>query len=159
MWDHGVLLETARITYAQGILAGLCGGAAMAVVMATLSTAADEGPWQLPRRLAAIVFGQQPKDGAGVIVFGYAMHFVLSAAFGALFALVADRLTHEFWMTGLAYALTLWVLNFWGAQITPGGRATMKMKTAWLGPIAHIAYGGAMAAVAVLFAAASLHAA
>lgn len=47
-------------------------------------------------------------------------------------------LTHEFWMTGLAYALTLWVINFWDAQITPGGRETSGEQWAWLSPLAHV---------------------
>jgi hypothetical protein len=153
MWDHGVLIESARIGYAQGAIAGICGGVAMAFVMSLLSIAVRQGPWQLPKRLAGILIGPNAKHGgAGVIALGLAMHFVLSAGFGALFAVVVDNLTHEFWMTGVAYALTLWVLNFWGAQITPGGRELMETKTSWLSPIAHIVYGGVMAAIALSFA-------
>jgi hypothetical protein len=153
MWDHGVLIESARIGYAQGAIAGICGGVAMALVMSLLSIAVGQGPWQLPKRLAGVVIGPNAKHGGnGVIALGLALHFLLSAGFGALFAVLVDDLTHEFWMTGLAYALTLWVLNFWGAQITPGGRELMETKTSWLSPIAHIAYGGVMAAIALRFA-------
>jgi hypothetical protein len=153
MWNHGVLIESARIGYAQGAIAGICGGVAMAFVMSLLSIAVGQGPWQLPKRLAGVLIGPNAKNGgSGVIALGLTMHFVLSAGFGALFALVVDQLTHEFWMTGLAYALTLWVLNFWGAQITPGGRELMETKTSWLSPIAHIAYGGVLAAIALRFA-------
>lgn len=158
MWDHGVLIESARISYLQGIIAGLCGGAAMAAAMAALSVAVGQGPWQLPKRLAGVVLGPRAKDGrSGVIAFGLAIHAVLSAGFGALFALVVDRLTHEFWMTSLAYALTLWTINYWGSQMTPGGREMTEMKTSWLSPLAHLVYGGVMAAIAVVYAAASLH--
>lgn len=154
MWDHGVLIESARISYAQGIVAGLCGGFAMALAMTALSIAVGQGPWQLPKRLAAVFLGPRAKDaGSGAIAFGLVMHFVLSAGFGAVFALVVNRLTHEFWMTGLAYALTLWVLNYWGSQITPGGRELTEMKTSWLSPIAHLVYGGVMAAIALVYAA------
>jgi hypothetical protein len=157
MWDHGVLIESARIAYAQGAIAGLCGGVAMAVAMSLLSIAVGQGPWQLPKRLAGVILGPQAKDGGiGVIVLGLLMHTFLSAGFGVLFAIVVDNLTHEFWMTGLAYALCLWVINFWGAQITPGGRELTETKTSWLSPIAHIVYGGVMAAIGVMFAAASL---
>jgi hypothetical protein len=153
MWDHGVLIESARIGYVWGAIAGVCGGVAMAFVMSLLSIAVGQGPWQLPKRLAGIAIGPNAKHGGlSVIVLGLTMHFVLSAGFGVLFAVVVDKLTHEFWMTGLAYALTLWVLNFWGSQITPGGRALMETKTSWLSPIAHIAYGGVMAAIALRFA-------
>lgn len=157
MWDHGVLIESARIDYVQGIVAGLCGGFAMMLAMAALSAAVGQSPWQMPKRLAAIVLGPRAKDGgAGVITFGLAIHFLLSAGFGALFALVADRLTHEFWMTGAAYALTLWVLNYWGSQMTRGGRELSELKTSWLSPLAHLVYGGVMAAVAVVFAASAM---
>ncbi len=153
MWDHGVLIESARIGYVQGAIAGICGGVAMAFVMSLLSLAVGQDPWQLPKRLSGVVIGPNAKNGGtAVVALGLALHFLLSAGFGALFALVVNTLTHEFWMTGLAYALTLWVLNFWGAQITPGGRELMETKTSWLSPIAHIAYGGVMAAIALSFA-------
>lgn len=158
MWDHGVLVEAARITWLQGTVAGACAGVAMALAMGALSRAAGEGFWHLPKRLAAIVLGPKAKDGGiGTIAFGIALHEVLSAGFGALFAAVANDLTHEFYMTGLAYGLTLWVLNFWGAQVTPGGKETAQLKSAWLGPIAHIVYGGVLAALAVVFASSALH--
>jgi hypothetical protein len=159
MWDHGVLIESARITVTQGIIAGLCGGVAMALAMMALSAAVKTSPWHMAKRLASVILGPRAKDGGpGVIAFGLAMHVALSAGFGALFAIVADSLTHEFWMTGLAYALTLWLLNFWGSQITPGGRELFEAKWAWLSPLAHMVYGGVMAAIAVTFAATALHA-
>lgn len=157
MWDHGVLIESARISLGQGIIAGLCGGIAMALAMMALGTAVKQSPWHMAKRLASIVLGPSAKDGGPpVIALGLAMHIVLSAAFGLVFAIVADQLTHEFWMTGVAYALTLWVINFWGAQITPGGRQMSEAAWAWLSPLAHIVYGGVMAAIAVTFAAASM---
>lgn len=157
MWDHGVLIESARISILQGIIAGLCGGVAMALAMMALSRAVGQSPLHMPKRLASVLLGPSAKDGgAGVIALGFAMHIALSAGFGALFAIVADRLTHEFWMTGLAYALTLWLINYWGAQITPGGREMSQAKWAWLSPLAHIVYGGVMAAIAVSFAASSM---
>jgi hypothetical protein len=150
MWDHGVLIESARIDVLQGIIAGLCGGFAMAIAMTALSLAVGQGPWQMPKRLAGVVLGPKAKDGgAGIVAFGLAIHAVLSAGFGALFSVIVDRLTHEFWMTGVAYALTLWVLNYWGSQLTPGGRELTEMKTSWLSPLAHIVYGGVLAAVAL----------
>ncbi len=111
----------------------------------------------MPKRLASIVLGPRAKDGgAGIIAFGLALHTALSAGFGVLFAIVADRLTHEFWMTAVGYALTLWVINFWGAQITPGGREMMEAKWAWLSPLAHVMYGAVLAAIAVTFAASGM---
>jgi hypothetical protein len=157
MWDHGVLIESARITLAQGIIAGLCGGLAMVPAMMALGAAVKQSPWHMTKRLASIVLGPRAKNGGPpVIAVGLGMHVVLSAGFGLLFAIVADRLTHEFWMTGLAYALTLWVINYWGVQITPSGREISEAAWAWLSPLAHIVYGGVMAAIAVTFAAASM---
>lgn len=157
MWDHGVLIESARISIVQGIVAGVCGGGAMALAMMALTRAVGQSPWHMAQRLASIVLGPEAQHGgAGTIAFGFGLHMLLSAGFGALFAIVADRLTHEFWMTGLAYALTLWVLNFWGSQITPGGREMSEEKSAWLSPLAHMVYGGVMAAIAVTFAASAM---
>lgn len=158
MWDHGVLIESARISIVQGIIAGLCGGAAMALAMMALGKAVGSSPLHMPKRLAGVVLGPgaAKEGGAGVIAFGFAIHIALSAGFGALFAIVSDSLTHEFWMTGVAYALTLWVLNFWGSQITPGGREMSEANWAWLSPLAHMVYGGVMAAIAVTFAASAM---
>jgi len=157
MWDHGVLIESARITPEQGAIAGFCAGVAMALAMMALCRAVGQSPWLMPKRLASVILGPSAYEGGwGAIAFGTALHFLFSAAFGLLFAVVADRLTHEFWMTAFAYALTLWLLNFWGAQITPGGRRMREAAWAWLSPIAHIVYGGVMAAIAVTFAASSL---
>ena len=157
MWDHGVLIESARISITQGIIAGICGGAAMALAMMALSRAVGQSPWMIAKRLAGVILGPQAKDGgAPVIALGFGMHAVLSAGFGALFAVVVDRLTHEFYMTGLAYALTLWLLNFWGSQITPGGRAMSEAAWAWLSPLAHMVYGGVMAVIGVVFAASAM---
>lgn len=152
-----MLIESARIGIVQGIIAGLCGGAAMALAMIALGRAVGQSPWHMPKRLASVVLGPNSKDGGPpVIAFGLGMHVVFSAGFGALFAVVADDLTHEFWMTGLAYALCLWVINFWGLHITPGGRQMSDAKWAWLSPLAHIVYGGVMAAIAVTFAASTI---
>lgn len=157
MWDHGVLIESARITWLQGLIAGICGGVAMAVGMAALGKAVGDSPWHMPKRLAGVVLGPRAKEGGpGVIAFGFVLHAAFSAGFGVLFAVVVDRLTHEFWMTGLGYALTLWVMNFWGAHFTPGGRVMSHAKWAWLSPFAHLLYGGVMAAVALTFAAAMM---
>lgn len=158
MWDHGVLIESARLSYWQGLYAGLCGGVAMMLAMGALSKAVGMSPWQQPKIFAAALLGPRAKDGGILaIAVGTVLHYAFSAIFGVLFAIVVDNLTHEFWMTGLAYALSLWVLNYWGALMTPGGRAVMELKTSWLSPIAHLLYGGIMAAVAVAFAAGAMH--
>lgn len=156
VWDHGVLIQTASLSLVQGAMAGLIGGFAMAIAMAALAASVGENPWILPQRLAAVIIGPSAKEPrAAPIALGVAVHALLSVGFGALYAIVVDRLTHELWMTSLAYALTLWVLNFWSAQLTPGGRALDTVKTSWLSPLAHIVYGGATAAVALALLTAS----
>ena len=156
VYDHGVLIESVRLTYAQGAVAGLCGGVAMALAMMALSAGVRQSVWSMPQRLAGIILGPGVKErGAVPIALGLAMHAVFSIGFGVLFALVVNRLTHEFWMTGLAYGLTLWVFNYWFAQLTPGGRSMTELKTSWLSPIAHAVYGGVMAAIAIAYAAAA----
>jgi len=158
MWDHGVLIESVHLTELQGAIAGLCGGIAMAIAMGILSAAVGQSIWHMPKRLAGVILGSQENDRGGTahVVLGLAMHAVLSVAFGVLFAIVVNRLTHEFWMTGLAYGMTLWVINYWTAQLTPGGRSMNELRTSWLSPLAHIVYGGVMAAVGLAYAAGGL---
>ena len=157
MYDHGRLIESASITLAQGAIAGLAGGIAMALAMAVLSASVGESPWQLPNRLAGVVLGTRRTGTWYYTAVGLSIHIVLSVCFGALFALVVDRLTHEFWMTGLAYGLTLWVINYWLVELLPRGKELNELKTSWLSPLAHIVYGGIAATVGVLFAAAAMH--
>ena len=130
----------------------------MATGMAILSAVVGQSIWYMPKRLAGVILGPQEDDrsGQGRIALGLAMHAVLSIGFGVLFAVVVNRLTHEFWMTGLAYGLTLWVINYWSSELTPGGRSMNELKTSWLSPIAHVVYGGVMAAVGLAYAAGSM---
>jgi hypothetical protein len=149
MWDHGVLIQV-RLPYGDAALAGLAGGAALLLAFMALAKVAKSDIWWVPNRLGSVLLGHTVAGPRGTAV-GLAAHFAASAGFGALYALVVNRLTHELWMTGIMYAWTLWLVNFWGGQLSPAGRKMMQKKPAWLSPIAHVAYGGFMALVAEAF--------
>lgn len=155
MWDHGVLHQTG-LGYWPGALAGLAGGAAMLVAFALLGTVSETDPLWLPKRLAGVLIGRVETGTSGLLI-GLLVHFLLSAGFGIVYAIIVTRLTHELWMTGVAFALTLWVINYWGGHLSAIGREMTKARPAWLSPIAHIVYGGFMALVAEGFASGALH--
>jgi len=155
MWDHGIL-HPAVLTYLEGAVAGLAGGAAMLLAFAALGAVTQTDPLWVPKRVAGVLLGRIETGNRGVAL-GIAVHVLLSAAFGVVYAIVVTRLTHEFWMTGAAYALILWVINYWGGHLSPIGRQMTQAKPAWLSPIVHVAYGAVMALVAESMAAGSIH--
>ena len=155
MWDHGIL-HPATLSYLGGAVAGLAGGAAMLLAFAALGAITATDPLWVPKRLAGLLLGRI-ETGNGGVALGIVVHMLLSAAFGVVYAIVVTRLTHEFWMTGAAYALTLWVINYWGGHLSPIGRQMTQAKPAWLSPIVHVAYGAFMALVAEGVAAGSIH--
>lgn len=155
MWDHGILHET-NLGYAAGAIAGICGGAAMLLAFAVLGLITETDPLWVPKRVAGILMNREDTGMPGTIV-GVIVHFILSAGFGVVYAILVTKLTHELWMTGVAYALTLWVINYWGGHMSPVGRKMTSRKPAWLSPIVHTVYGGFMALVAEGFASGTLH--
>lgn len=150
MWDHGIL-HPVSLGYSAGALAGIAGGAGMLLGFAALGAVAGADPLWVPKRVAGLFLGRT-ETGRGGVALGTAIHIALSAGFGVVYAILVTRLTHELWMTGAAYALTLWVINYWGGHLSPIGRQMMQAKTAWLSPIAHVVYGAFMALVAEGFA-------
>lgn len=149
------MLHPATLSYWAGAVAGLCGGAAMLLAFAALGTMTDTDPLWVPKRVAGVLLGRVETGNRGVLL-GIAVHFVLSGAFGVVYAIVVTQLTHELWMTGAAYALILWVINYWGGHLSPVGRQMTQAKPAWLSPIVHTVYGGFMALVAEGFASGAL---
>jgi hypothetical protein len=147
MWDHGVLVPS-HLSYPGGIYAGLVGGIALMLSFMALSVATRTDPFWVPKRITAVLRNTMDVDSRGAIAFGIAVHLLLSAGFGVVYAVIVNKLTHEYWMTALAYALTVWLCTFWGGHVSAIGRKYLEKKPAWLSPIAHIVYGALLAVVA-----------
>jgi hypothetical protein len=154
MWDHGQLIHV-QLTLAAGALSGFAAGIVMLASFMVLSKALESDVWWLPNRLGAVLLSRT-QAGPISTYLGLAAHFVASAGFGAVYAIIVSKLTYELWMTGLAFGLTLWLMNFWGGFLSPAGREMMQKKPAWLSPIVHLVYGAMLALVAQGFVAHSI---
>ncbi len=108
----------ARAVPKERALAGALWGAVAGVVFAMLSMlyAAVVGPgvWAPPRMIATIVgFEMAPVFAAAPVIVGLALHMMLSALYGAVFALVIGTAGRAVILAaGIAFGLALYVLNF-----------------------------------------------
>ena len=104
-----------------GAIAGLGGGLAMMFVAALLSASLGEDIWQEARQIAEPFYGPAALAPAGLssaVVVGTIVHFLASAAFGAIFGVGSRRilrLPSDYGvqvLAGLIYGLLIWVLAY-----------------------------------------------
>jgi len=117
----GLSLPARRIEVA-GAIAGIIGGAAMAIVGAVLAFAMNTSIWLTPERIAAFVLGPgaaaTPEFDAVPVLVGTLIHFILSAIFGIIFALLVSRglrVTTEYGapvVAGLVYGGLIWLVAY-----------------------------------------------
>jgi uncharacterized membrane protein YagU involved in acid resistance len=105
-----------------GVLAGLAGGVAMAIVAALLAAWMGQDIWHEPKRIAAIVYGPAAFAQAGFelgpVLVGTLIHLLVSALLGALFGIVTRRwlhMTSDFGapvLAGLIYGMLIWLVAY-----------------------------------------------
>jgi len=107
----------------RGAIAGLVAGIVFVMVeMAAVTMVMGASPWGPPRMMAAIALGEgvlPPPEtfDAGIVFVGMMVHFVLSAALGAGFAMAASRMctsmAHAV-ISGTLLGLAVYGVNFYG---------------------------------------------
>ena len=139
-----------QISYARGAIAGLLGGIVMALLAMMATAGMGMGLFAAPTLIAGILLGPAAMaGGVSVIMAGLALHMMLSAVFGLVFAFVVNMWTHEIWITAIVLAIALWLFNYHiVAAILPGARAMAEHEPAWLAVMTHLVFGAAMAFVA-----------
>ncbi len=97
-----------------GAIAGVVAGIVFAILSMLYAAIVGPGIWAPPRMIATIVgFEMAPVFAAVPVVVGLALHMMLSALYGAVFALlVASAGRGLILLAGLAFGLALYVLNF-----------------------------------------------
>lgn len=140
--------------FGSGITCGLLGGAIMAIATMFYTATIGEGFWAPMKFIAATFLGVNALiGGAGVIVVGLALHLVVSAAWGSLYALVARRdapLGPSLVLGLVASVIILVVMSFIVMPIcdpTMWARVNL-MWGMWI--VAHLLYGAALALVPTL---------
>lgn len=132
-----------------GALAGLGGGAVMAIAGAITSLAAGNDIWLEAKQIAAGVMGQGvaalPGFAAGPVIVGTILHFLIAGALGAVFGILVGRilkLTSDFGMpiiVGLIYGFALWLLAYF--VILPVLNPALRETYAPTFIIQHLLYG------------------
>jgi hypothetical protein len=132
------------VSVVEGMLAGIAGGAAMAIVAMLISWAAGAGLWSTLNDIAAIALGSAAaaKGGSSVTLTGLVVLVGSSATFGALLARLCNHVTHELTWTGVALGLGLWILDHYLLPAAvPCTRPFADSQPAWLASALHAVFG------------------
>lgn len=138
-----VPVPRAHLSYGMGILAGLIGGIVMAMVTMVITQMLGMGMFAMPNMIAGLILGQSAMAG-GLMVFlvGMMIHMMLSAMFGLIYAIVANRISHEFIWTGLIWGLILWPVNFYViGSVWPPAHMMAQNEPTWLAIVSHGIFG------------------
>ncbi len=104
----------ARERLVAGVVTGLFAGVVFALLSMLYAGLAGPGAWAPPRMIATILgFEMAPAFALVPVIAGLALHMMLSAAYGAFFALVAGPLPG--WplvAAGIVFGLALYIINF-----------------------------------------------
>jgi hypothetical protein len=152
------LVRTARaaarqndVSVLEGMLAGIAGGAVMAIVAMLISWAAGTGLWSTLNEFAPIALGSAAAatGGPSVTLTGLAVLLGFSAMFGAVLVRLCNRVTHELTWTGVALGLGLWILDHYLVPAAvPCARPFAESQPAWLASPLHAIFGFIVAEVA-----------
>ncbi len=126
-----------------GAVAGVVAGVIFAVLSMIYAAVAGPGVWAPPRMIATILgFEMAPAFAVAPVVAGLALHMLLSAGYGGVFALVVGSAARNVVLAaGVAFGLALYVVNFHGfAQLEHF--ATFRMMAGnWFEIAVHAVFG------------------
>lgn len=115
--------QTTLVLAIGGALAGVIGGLAMAGVGALFAVSLGHDVWYTAKQISSLVFGHsvldQPGMAAGPVIVGSIIHLLLSAIFGAVYAVLSCKvlkLTTSYgapMIGGMVYALAIWLLAYY----------------------------------------------
>ncbi|HMI85502.1 MAG TPA: hypothetical protein VK550_15505 [Polyangiaceae bacterium] len=102
-----------RRALTRGMLAGVAAGILLTLMMTLMSAAGGKDIWYGIKGAAAPFFGQQamqPGFDALPVLIGLISHLVISAAWGALFALVVEGWSRSTTIiAGVLWAFVVWI--------------------------------------------------
>lgn len=146
--DEGVGVPAEMYPYSAGVIGGVLGGLAMAVVALLTGLLIGQGPWYPLNLVAATVIRSlqvaPPETLAqfspGAFAVGFVLHMILSTSIGLLFALVLPTLPGRPWIWSLVIGPALW---FSAQFIVLPVANPMMSASVWLPSffVAHLVYG------------------
>jgi hypothetical protein len=136
-----------------GAIGGIVGGLTIAALGMAYGALTGRGLWALPNAIGGILLGARREDarsfGIATLV-GATLHVVLSAAFGIVIALIAQRFTHAYAATGAVAGVVLWAVNYLGiGSIHRGSREVAQLNPVPVAVGLHVVFGLIAGAVAV----------
>ncbi|MGD9892775.1 MAG: hypothetical protein AB7R89_01685 [Dehalococcoidia bacterium] len=146
----GALQSPSLVWLTKAAIAGVVAGIAMAMVAMVIAAIADDGLWAPPRAVTGMSFGEQHAGSGfalGPVVVGMALHMMLSAVFGVVYALLVGLATRALAIgpqivAGMAWGLVLWAVNtFLIAPVLPGGELMTEAMPAWSWLVVHLLFG------------------
>jgi uncharacterized membrane protein YagU involved in acid resistance len=126
----------------RGAVGGVAAGLVFAAVTMWFAHSTGGKPEMPLRMISTIVQGDQAMAaGTTSVALGVAVHVVLSALFGMVFALAVPRFRTNgtVALAGTAYGLLLYVVNF--LVLTPLAFTTFRMANQPFEVVAHLAFG------------------
>jgi hypothetical protein len=125
-------------TAVDGLLAGLVGGAAMALFLVVIGWLTGTPP------LTTLAYFDPAQTGSWLT--GLLAHLAVSAIYGVVFGLllgivgrIRPSLAKRTWLWGMGYGLLLWLLGL-GVVLTAVG-APLAQIPVWQFALAHLIYG------------------
>ena len=131
-----------------GAVAGVVAGLVFAALSMMYAAVAGPGVWAPPRMIATIVgFEMAPVFGAVPVIVGLMLHMMLSAIYGAVFAVVMGSAGRALVLgAGIAFGLTLYVINFHVFTQLEQFAAFRMMAGNWFEIAVHAVFGLLLAA-------------
>src|SRR5689334_14793367 len=102
-----------RHALARGGMAGVVAGIFLTILMTVMSAASGRDIWYGMKGASAPFFGtqaMQPGFDAGPVVIGLVCHFLISAGWGALFAILVEGWNRSATaLTGVLWGFVVWI--------------------------------------------------
>jgi hypothetical protein len=137
--------ERTRQTLRGGTIAGVIGGAVLAAFMLLVNAAQGQNVW-VGTKVAAYPFLRDrvmaPGFDFGPVLLGLISHFVVSAAWGLLFALVAYGMSRRGTVAfGALWGLVVWIGMFYVVLPLVGAGALVRGAPVGLAIVEHVIFG------------------
>ena len=149
--SHAHSTAATELDAKQRVLVGAGAGVLAGIIFALLSmvyaAVAGPGVWAPPRMIATILgFEMAPAFALVPVVAGVALHMMISAAYGAVFALAAGSIRGSVLLAaGIVFGLVLYVVNFHVFTQLEQFAAFRMMAGNWFEIAVHALFGALLA--------------
>jgi hypothetical protein len=128
---------------AHGIVGGILGAVAMAIVAMAVAALVGRGFGTPLRLVAGTFYGPATMVGIGPVIVGTLFHLFTGAVFGMIFALLAGRFDPSLFWWGLFYGVVVWAIaQYLTLPLINPFMAASTPPISYL--VFHLVYGGVL---------------